>query len=121
VFTNVDTLCLRLYTLCKIGAENECNDPGCWQQHHQSQDCKQVIEAWVSKGYSLRHIIIEALIFYHNQDSQNSELEYILEKITHLLGTMTEGGGEINVVQGTLPEAFIGSISKSVKIGKSIE
>ena len=70
-----------------------------------------MIDVWVSKGNSLRHIIIKALIFYHNQDSQNSELEEILAKITHLLGTMNEGGKSVKVVQETLPEIFVGGIS----------
>ena len=61
----------------------------------------------------MRLFIIKALIFYHNQDSQNSELEESLEKITHLFGTMTEGRESVKVVQ----ETFIGAISKSVKSG----
>ena len=91
------------------------------ENNPREAQAKKVIDAWVSKGYSLRHIIIEALIFYHNQDSQNSELEEILEKIAHLLGTTTEGGESVKVIQETLPETFVGAISKSVKTGIRME
>ena len=91
------------------------------ENNPREAQAREVIDAWVSKGYSLRHIIIEALIFYHNQDSQNSELEDILEKITHLLATTNEGGKPVKVIQETLPETFVGAISKSVKSGIRID
>jgi len=87
------------------------------ENNPREAQAREVIDAWVEKGYSLRHIIIEALIIYHNQDSQNSELEEILERITHLLGIMTEGRESIKVLRETLPETFVGAISKSVKSG----
>ena len=91
------------------------------ENNPREAQAKEVIDAWASKGYSLRHIIIDALIFYHNQDSQNNELEDILKKITQLLGAMTEGGKSVKVVQETLPETFVGALSKSVKGGIRID
>ena len=76
---------------------------------------REVIDVWVSQGYSLRHIIIDALISYQRGESHNSELEEILEKITRLLETTNEGGESDKVVQRTFPEDFVRSISKSVK------
>ncbi len=91
------------------------------ENNPRETQAREVIDAWTLKGYSLRHIITEALIFYHNQDSQNSDLEEMQERIMHLLGTMTEGGESIKVLREKLPEIFVGAVSKSVKSGIRID
>jgi|APSaa5957512576_1039674.scaffolds.fasta_scaffold59302_2 hypothetical protein len=87
---------------------------------HEAQ-AKEVIEAWVSGGYSLRYMLVEVLISSHNNDYKPNELKELLEKISHLLSTVNEGNKSVKVLQGTLPETFVGSISKSMKSGIRME
>jgi len=91
------------------------------ENNPRETQAREVIIVWLEKGYSLRQIIVDALISYHNKDNHNSELEGILGKISQLLETSNEGRESSKIVQGTLPEAFVGSISKSVKSGIKME
>jgi len=36
---------------------------------------REVIDAWVTRGYSLRYIVVEALVSYRSEDGLNNELE----------------------------------------------
>ena len=82
---------------------------------------RDVIDAWVSDGYSLRQKLVEILIGSYTNECQDSVLKDVLEKITHLLGSTNEGDETVKVVQDTLPEAFVGAISMSVKSGIRME
>jgi len=87
------------------------------ENNPREAQAKEVIDAWVEDGYSLRRIIIDALISYHREESDNGELEEILGKITQLFESMNGRITSGNVIQETLPESFVASISKSVKKG----
>ena len=87
------------------------------ENNPREAQAKDVIDAWVSKGYSLRRIIIDALISYHREGSENGELEEILDKITQLFEGMNRHITSSNVIQETLPKSFVNSKSRSVKKG----
>ena len=39
VSTSVNSSCIQMHTPGEVESGNERDDPRCWQQHHQSQDC----------------------------------------------------------------------------------
>jgi hypothetical protein len=49
---------------------------------------KGVIYAWVEEGYSLRHVVVEALLSFGNNDSGQSELNEIVEQLQDLILTL---------------------------------
>jgi hypothetical protein len=82
---------------------------------------REVINAWVSKGYSQRHIFVEALIGLYVGEEKRSELENTLARFTTLLDNLDTSkfipkkhlGNEIS-----LSNDFLDSIAKSVKPGE---
>ena len=45
----------------------------------------RVIDAWVDEGYSLRHVIAEALITYRKETPNQNELVSAMEKLQDLI------------------------------------
>ena len=82
---------------------------------------REVIDAWVSKGYSLRHIITEALVLYQADNSNRYVLEEILEKITDMVLNFNEGSTSDKWKDESLPKEFVGSVTKSVRSGVKLE
>jgi len=81
---------------------------------------KEVINAWVSKGYSLRIILTNALIQYGNNNDHSKDMDILLEKIKDLVRNSDRmqisedvdlGGKEV------LQTQFIKELSNSIKPG----
>jgi len=47
----------------------------------RESQAREVIEAWIGEGYSLRHVIVEALQILEVRNEQKDSLEVILEEI----------------------------------------
>lgn len=82
----------------------------------------EVINIWVSKGFTIRQVLVEALLHYGKPDfSRNIDLEEINEKICLILSKIEQGGLIIeNPSQKTSPglrAEFISSVRKSLKPG----
>ena len=91
------------------------------ENNPREAQAKEVIETWVSKGYSLRHIITEALIsFQANESDRHDALEVILKKITNMVKSFDAGTIEAGGENETLPKGFVSSLSKSVKPGLKV-
>lgn len=45
---------------------------------------KEVVEAWISQGYSLRYILTEALIQYGNKGEYNEAIGDLVEELRQL-------------------------------------
>lgn len=73
---------------------------------------KGIIDVWVSKGYSLRHIIIDSLIFLGSDDSQNRVLEKKLVMVMDLLLSIDHNNKLANEKSDdvTLSDKFVRSI-----------
>lgn len=94
------------------------------ENNAREAQAREVIEAWVSKGYSLREIITKALIFYRTEENHNDDFEQKLERFNELLDALMERDFPVNVSKtnnGTLQESFIGSIAEAVKPGVKLE
>jgi hypothetical protein len=82
---------------------------------------KEVIEARVSQGYSIRHVVVDSLILLGSNVSGKPDLEEILDQIMKSLASMNNEGRKVNTSERELQSAFIGSITKSVKGGLKIK
>ena len=51
------------------------------ENNPREAQAKEVIDAWVSMGFSLRQIIIDTLISYQCEDSATRNFEEVLDKI----------------------------------------
>jgi len=91
------------------------------ENNPREAQARDVIDAWASKGYALRHIIIEALIQFSGEDSYKGELEDILEQISSMLLNVNKESVPVVAEKEALPTTFIGSISKSMKSGLKME
>ena len=78
---------------------------------------KEVIDIWVAEGYTLRRVIVDALLSSHRINQKNNESEETLEKIVYLLENMNIAGRTAKDIQSALSDTFVGSISRSVKNG----
>jgi hypothetical protein len=91
------------------------------ENNPREAQAREVIEALASEGYSIRHIVVNALVQFGNNESDKSDLEEILETIKQLLTPTKKEGSVINNAREELQTAFIGSITKSVKGGLKIK
>jgi hypothetical protein len=86
------------------------------EDNPREAQARRVIEAWVSEGYSLRYVIVEALLDCKIDKSDSNEYLYLLKK----LQSMIENSNRIEV--GTKPDSplsntFKAGIVESMKKG----
>lgn len=91
------------------------------ENNPREAQAKEVIDAWIAQGYSLRHQLVDILIAFQNKEFQNNQYAKLLETIESLISNSKEEKDVVEVSKGILTETFIGSLSKSVKSGISIE
>jgi vacuolar-type H+-ATPase subunit D/Vma8 len=89
------------------------------ENNPREAQAREVIEAWVSKGYSIRSTLTEALIRFDEKHSPK-EMDSILEQLQDMVNQL---------MQRTLPESceseeaislqvdFLESVKKSIKPG----
>ena len=84
---------------------------------------QEVIEVWISQGYSLRHILTEALIRYDNDGDHGEEVANLIEQLRSLL-TQTSSERIARSIpsdnKSALPSHFIEAVKKSMKSGERI-
>jgi hypothetical protein len=83
----------------------------------------QILEAWVSKGYSLRHVVIEAVFALEDKDRQtdfSSELKQIIDLLQELQVQPVNRKPQPNQ-EKRLSESFLNSITKVNRPGLRME
>jgi hypothetical protein len=96
-------------------------------KNQRETQAKGVLEAWVKKGYSFRHIMTEALLLLGNHDDGSINIYGVTETIDRLnrLIEKFEGFPEIfqagQPVKSELSDVFISSIKSSFRPGLQIE
>lgn len=58
------------------------------EHNPREAQAKGVIHAWVEAGYSLRHVIVEALLSFNSKDAGYSELNKVVEQLQDLILTL---------------------------------
>lgn len=84
----------------------------------------KIINAWVSKGYSLRYILVEALVDFDNEKTQEddytSALGNLINIVNELKITMSRKNNYLREKE-TLSSTFLESVSKNIQPGIRID
>jgi len=83
---------------------------------------REVIEVWISKGYSLRHLLTEALNSFSECKDSHTDVLYLIKQLGEIIRTprvQLEGIGEDNKSRNSLPlsSVFVSELGKSIKPG----
>lgn len=78
-----------------------------------------VIDTWISQGYSLRHILTNALIQFKSNGVVEREWDSVYEQLAELVQEMKNGVSirSASKDQHSLPHRFVGAIKKTAKGG----
>ena len=88
------------------------------ENNPREAQAKEVIDAWVSKGYPLRHVITKALLKLSTIENGEGDLSDIVEQIRELF-TGLEGSHPIpKTSSNALSPSFVESIRLSMKSGQ---
>jgi len=81
---------------------------------------REVIEDWVEEGYSLRHVVVEALLTYKKEEVELDKLNSILEHMKNLILSLdkqpTPHPSEI-----ALSNSFLDSVKQAARLGLTSE
>lgn len=83
----------------------------------------EILKGWLDQGYSVRRVIVEALIRYdtNNQNNGKNDLDDLEEKLTKIIRLFESGGFEkkstASAEQAELRTEFVSSIRRSIKPG----
>ena len=94
------------------------------ENNPREAQAREVIEAWVSKGYSLRQIIVDALNRYDGNENQNGDLNLLLKQLRELIdqdARRTTSIGRENETAVALSSSFLEGIRRSKKTGIEAE
>ena len=84
------------------------------ENNPREAQAREVIDAWLAQGYSLRHQLVDVLLAFQNKKLQNKQYVELFEKIEHLILVSKEDEDRevVETFEGALTETFIGSISE---------
>jgi len=91
-------------------------------QNPRENQAREVIEAWAKQGYSLRHIITEALLLLDNHETHSYNMDDLSEPIDRLfrlverLESDYQVAQPVNHVETKLSDTFV-SIKSTLKPG----
>ena len=91
------------------------------ENNPREAQAREVIDAWVTQGYSLRHQIVDVLISFQDKMSQQKSYDELLKQIESLIVHSKRDNQAPNDLTDTLSDKFIGSLRISVKDGLKIE
>ena len=77
---------------------------------------REVINAWVQEGYSLRHVVVEALITYEKERIELDRLSSIQEQLEGLILSLNNQPIS-NPSETTLSNSFLNAVKHAAKFG----
>jgi hypothetical protein len=77
---------------------------------------REVIQAWVGEGYSLRHVIVEALLSYKKVKEGHGELNFIVKQLEDLILSLDKQP-LIRSSEASLSNSFLDAMKQSAKGG----
>jgi hypothetical protein len=84
----------------------------------------QIIEAWASRGYSLRYVLVEALLAYADKETRQDDFSLVLEQIITLLQEMRvepDPGNGPHSQDKQLSQPFLSAVAKATRPGLRAE
>ena len=94
------------------------------ENNPREAQAREVIDAWVSKGYSLRQVVVNTMLNVSKEDDPSKDLEKLVEKLGILLKKVDQSHisfGTLERTNSPLPSAFLESVSKTIKPGENIK
>lgn len=85
-------------------------------ENPREAQAREVIEAWVSKGYSIRYVIVDALLSYEKADTNCSELNSVIEQL-HDLITAVDKQPNLKLSEAVLSNSFLDEVKQSARNG----
>lgn len=92
-------------------------------QNPRETQAREVIDAWVQQGYSLRQVLTEALLLLGKQENHSSQISDITETVDRLSRLVERLEGHLEVAKPDQPlnselsTSFLSSIKKAAKPG----
>ena len=77
---------------------------------------KGVINNWLKKGYSLRYLVVEALVSYNKVEAEHNELNSVLEQLRELILSLDTISDD-KPSDAVLPNSFLMAVKNSAKKG----
>ena len=89
------------------------------EENPREAQAREVIEARVGEGYSLRYIVVEALLSFKKEEVEHSELNEVVEQLQNLIlyldkRPLAQTSGDL------LPNSFLDAIKQSARTGIDI-
>jgi len=81
---------------------------------------REVIEAWVGEGYSLRYVIVEALVSFKKEGLRQGELNSLVEKLQDLILSIDKSE-TVQLSDVSLSNSFLDAMKQSARIGIKLE
>jgi hypothetical protein len=88
-------------------------------ENPREAQAKEVIEAWVDMGYSIRFVIVEALLDYSPKNIDTKEYNFLLTQLQDLVESLSNNEGRTET-KSSLTDAFLSGIGQSYKKGISM-
>jgi hypothetical protein len=92
------------------------------ENNPREAQAKEVIDAWVEEGYSLRRIIVDATIQY--KKNGNQDVDFLVKQVNVLVKKLMDRQTPEFVDKkgkGDLSNNFINSVTQSLKLGMKRE
>lgn len=77
---------------------------------------KGVINAWVGEGYSLRYVIVDALLSYKKSGEGNGELNSVVEQLQDLILSLDKQPVP-QTSEASLSNSFLDAVKQSARGG----
>jgi hypothetical protein len=89
------------------------------EHNPREAQAKGVIHAWVEEGYSLRYVVVEALLSFGNNDAGHHELNEVVEQLQDLILTLDRP--PVSESPDTLlPNSFLDAVKQSARSGVKV-
>lgn len=90
-------------------------------ENPREAQAREVIDALVSQGYSLRHILTDALIRYGDKGNPTSGWDKVYDQLSEIVRELENGGvkNQSKHNRSALSPGFVEAMKKSAKDGKS--
>jgi len=89
------------------------------EDNPREAQAKGVIHAWVEEGYSLRHVVVEALLSFDTKDAGHHELNEVVEQLQDLILTFARTPVS-NSADTLLSNSFLDAVKQSAKSGVKV-
>lgn len=93
------------------------------EDNPRESQAKEVINAWLEEGYSLRYVVVEALLSFDTNDaeqSEYSELNEVVKQLQDLILTLDRPPVPKSS-DAMLSNSFLDAVKQSVRVGLSKE